>query len=138
MIRKTSLFSIFLLLATTVLPGFIHAEVNWQTRKTIKTDKAPLDIHVTADGKRTLVLTEGGKLQIYDSNAVIIDTIEIDPAMDTLSADGTGGRVFLGNSKTKTVLELVIEYIADFNYSNSPYLGNNEAPVVLAFFSDFQ
>ena len=138
MIKKTSLFSIFLLLAAAILPGFIQAEVNWQARETIKTGQAPLDIHVTADGKRTLILTEGGQLQIYDSNARLIDTIKVDPAMDILSADGTGGRVFLGNSKTNSVHELRIEYIADFNYGGSPFLGNSEAPIVLAFFSDFQ
>ncbi len=138
MIKKTSLFSIFLLLATTVLPGFIHAEVDWQAKKTIKTDQTPLDIHVTADGKRTMVITEGGKLQIYDSNARLLDTIEVDPAFDILSADGTGGRVFLGNSKNNSILELQIEYIADFSYGGSPFLGNSDAPIVLAFFSDFQ
>ncbi|MEN8133929.1 MAG: hypothetical protein ABFS18_00140 [Thermodesulfobacteriota bacterium] len=138
MIKMTSLFSVFLLLAASIFPGFIQAEVNWQARETIKTGQTPLDIHVTADGKRTLIITEGGKLQIYDNNARLIDTIEVDPAIDILSADGTGGRVFLGNSKTNSVVELRIEYIADFSYDGSPFLGNNEAPVVLAFFSDFQ
>lgn len=138
MMKTTSFFSIFLLFATTILPGFVQAEVNWQTRKTIKTGQTPLDIHVTADGKRTFILTEGGKLQIYDNNARLIDTIEIDPSMDILSADATGGRVFLGNSKNNSVHELLIEYVAEFSYEGSPFMGNSEAPVVLAFFSDFQ
>ena len=136
--KKTNIFSILLLLAATTLPGFAQAEVDWQTRNTIKTDHPPLGIHVTADGNRTFILTEEGKLQIYDSNSRIIDTIEVDPATDTLSADGTGGRVFLGNSKNSSVLEMRIEYIADFSYEGSPFLGNSEAPVVLAVFSDFQ
>lgn len=138
MMKKTSFFSIFLLLATTILPGFTQAEVNWQMKNTIKTEQTPLDIQVTADGKRTFILTEGGKLQIYDNNARLIDTIEIDPNMDILSADATGARVFLGNSKNNSVHELLIEYIAEFSYEGSPFKGNNEAPVVLAFFSDFQ
>lgn len=138
MMKKTSLFSIFLLLATIILPGFVQAEVNWQTRKIIKTGQTPLDIHVTADGKRTFILTEGGKLQIYDNNARLIDTIEIDPGMDILSADATGGRVFLGNSRDNIVHELLIEYVAEFSYEGSPFMGNSAAPVVLAFFSDFQ
>jgi hypothetical protein len=138
MIKKTSIFSIFLLLAAITLPGFIQAEVNWQTRKIIKTGQTPLDIHVTADGKQTLILTEGGKLQIYDRNAKIIDTIDVDPAMNILSADSTGGRVFLGNSKTNSVHEILIEHIANLSYDGSPFMGNSKAPVILAFFSDFQ
>ena len=138
MIKTTSLFSIFLLLSTAILPGFVQAEVNWQTRKTIKTEQTPLDIHITADGKRTFILTGGGKLQIYDNNASLIDTIEIDPSMDLLSADATGGRVFLGNSQNNSVHELLLEYVAKFSYEGSPFMGNSNAPVVLAFFSDFQ
>lgn len=138
MYKKISLLSIFLLLISSVLPGFVGAEVKWKARKTIETNKTPLAIQVTADGKRTFILTEGGDLQIYDNNARKIDTIKVDPAMNLLSADATGSRVFLSNSKNSSVHELLIEYIADFDYSGSPYHGNNEAPVVLAFFSDFQ
>jgi hypothetical protein len=124
--------------AAIVLPGVAKAEVDWQTRNTIKTKKTPIDIQITADGKKTFILTEGGRLEIYDSNAAMIDSIKVDPDMNILSADGTGMRVFLGNSKNNSVHELLIETIAEFNYEGSPYLGKKEAPVVLAVFSDFQ
>lgn len=136
--KMTSLFSVFLLLATITLPGLAQAEVDWQAGKTIKTEQTPRAIHVTADGKQTFILTQGGKLQIYDSNAQIVDTIEVDPAMDLLSADGTGSRVLLGNSKTNAINELSIEYVADFNYDRSPFMGAKDAQIVLAVFSDFQ
>jgi len=138
MIKKLSIFSVFLIFAASFLPGISQAEVNWQARKTIKTDQKPLDIKVSADGKHTFILTEGGRLEIYDNMAKIIDTIEVDPAIDLLSVDGVGGRVFLGNSKANSIQELSIEYVADFNLTGSPFLGKKDAPIVLTFFSDFQ
>jgi hypothetical protein len=138
MTKKIGLFSIVLLLAAATLPASGRAEVAWQARQTIKTATPPLSINVTADGQRTFILTEGGRLEIYDNNARIIDTIDVDPAMKLLSVDGAGGRVFLGNVKNSSVHELQIEYIADFDNTGSPFMGNSEAPVVLAFFSDFQ
>ncbi|MFN2366946.1 MAG: hypothetical protein ABR523_10865 [Desulfurivibrionaceae bacterium] len=137
--KRTTVFSILLiLLAATALPGLATADVDWQTRNTIKTEKTPLAVQVTADGKRTFILMEGGTLAIYDNNARLIDSIKVDPAMSTLSADGTGDRVFLGNTKDNSVHELLIEYIAQFDYEGSPYLGKSQAPVVLAVFSDFE
>ncbi|MDF1578017.1 MAG: hypothetical protein RQ753_05530 [Desulfurivibrionaceae bacterium] len=138
--RKRTIFSpiLLILLAATILPDSAAAEVDWQTRETITTAKAPLAIQVTADGKRTFILTAGGNLEIYDSNARIIDTIKVDPAMNLLSTDGAGNRVFLGNAQNSSVHEIMIEYIAEFDYEGSPYLGKSQAPVVLAVFSDFE
>jgi hypothetical protein len=132
------IFSVYLLLATTILPGFGQAEVDTQTRNTIRTGQPPLDVQVSADGNRTFILTKGGRLEIYDNNAKIIDTIKVDPATNTLSTDGTGGRIFLGSSKNSKVTEMLIEYVAKLSYDGSPFKGNIEAPVVLAVFSDFQ
>jgi hypothetical protein len=138
MTKKIGLFSIVLLLAAAILPGGGRTEVVWQARQTIKPAKAPLSINVTADGQRTFILTEGGRLEIYDDNARIIDTIAVDPAMKLLSVDGTGSRVFLGNAKNSSVDELLIEYIANFDNTGSPFQGKSEAPVALTIFSDFQ
>lgn len=138
MIKKINALSVLLLIVAAAWTGLAQAEVAWQTRNSIKTAEKPLDIQVTADGQRTFILTAGGKLLIYDSDAKLIDTLAIDPAIDLLSADATGARVFLGNSKNSSVDELLIEYVADFDYIGSPFMGKSEAPVVIAVFSDFQ
>ena len=136
--KKISMFSFFLLLVSMVLPCFALGEVNWQARNTIKTKQTPLDIQISADGKKTFILTEGGKLEIYGSNATIIDTIEVDPAINSISVDGSGSRVLMNNPKTNSVERITVEYIASFNNQGSPFMGNANAPIVLAVFSDFQ
>jgi hypothetical protein len=135
--KKTfCLFSIFLLL--TSLPGLAGAGVDWQAKNTIKPDSAPIDIAISADGKQTFVLTEGGKLRIYNPQGKLIDTIEVDPAMNRISSDASGNRVLISSTKNGTVNELQIEYVANLSYDGSPFIGSSDAPVVLAVFSDFQ
>ena len=135
--KKTfCLFSIFLLL--TSLPGLAGAGVDWQTKTTIKPVTAPIDVAISADGKQTFVLSEGGKLQIYDPKGKLIDTIEVDPTMNNIASDGSGNRLLLSSTKNGTVNEIQIEYVVDLSYEGSPFIGSSDAPVVLAVFSDFQ
>ena len=130
------IFSVYLLLAA--LPGPAGAGVDWQASKTIKPAGAPIDIAISADGKQTFVLSEGGKLQIYDPQGKLIDTIEVDPSMNRLASDGSGNRLLLSSTKNGTVNEIQIEYVVNLSYDGSPFIGSSDAPVVLAVFSDFQ
>lgn len=132
------LFTSVLLILTFLVPASVFADVDWQARSILKTTSKPIDIAVSADGKYTFILGEDGKLFIYTAQGALYDTITVNPEMKKLSVDGTGNRVFLSNYKNSTVHELLIDYVAEFNYEGSAFLGNNEAPVVLAVFSDFQ
>ena len=135
--KKTfCLFSIFLLL--TSLPGLAGAGVDWQAKNTIKPDSPPIDIAISAEGKQSFVLTEGGKLHIYNQQGKLIDTIEVDPYMNRISSDASGNRLLISSTRNSTVNEIQIEYVSDLSYDGSPFIGNSEAPVVLAVFSDFQ
>jgi DNA-binding beta-propeller fold protein YncE len=130
------IFSVYLIFAG--LPGPAGAGVDWQASKTIKPDGAPIDIAISSDGKQTFVLNEGGKLQIYDQRGKLIDTIEVDPSMNHIASDGSGSRLLLSSTKKGTVNEIQVEYVVNFSYDGSPFIGSSDAPVVLAVFSDFQ
>ena len=127
-----------LLILTFLMPASVLAEVDWQARATLKTKSNPVDVAVSADGKYTFVLGEDGNLFIYTAQGDLYDTIIVNPDMDRVSVDGTGSRLLLSNNKAGTVHELLIDYVAEFTYDGSPFLGNNNAPVVVAVFSDFQ
>ena len=130
------IFSVYLLIAT--LPGLAGAGVDWQARTTIKPDGAPIDVAISADGKQTFVLSEGGKLQIYDPQGKLIDTIEVDPTMNRIASDGSGSKLLLSSTKNGTVNEIQVEYVVNLSYDGSPFIGSSDAPVVMAVFSDFQ
>ncbi|MBU0482607.1 MAG: hypothetical protein KKG47_16060 [Proteobacteria bacterium] len=127
-----------LVTAALLMPGVSSADVDWQARSTLKPASKPIDVAVTADGKHTFILSEGGKLFIYDEESKLHDTLEVSPDMNRVAVDGVGARVFLSNGKDGSVHELILEYVAKLDYTGSAFLGNNAAPVVLAVFSDFQ
>ena len=135
-----NIFSILLslIVMSSFLAGSVSASVEWQTGGSIKTGKPPVDLAVTADGKYTYVLAKGGTLYIYNASGSLSDTITVSADFNTVATDGTGSRVYLGNSKKSIVQEIRITYRAELSEVGSPFLGKSDAPVVLAVFSDFQ
>ena len=131
-------FLLSLMIMSSFLAGSVSASVEWQTGGSIKTGKPPVGLAVTADGKYTFVLTKGGELQIYSQSGNLSDTITVSADFDTVATDGTGNRVYLGNSKKSIVQEIRITHRAELSDAGSPFLGKSDAPVVLAVFSDFQ
>jgi len=114
------------------------AEIEWQAGPPLKTTAAPLAVATSADGSRTFVLGEGGKVQIFDQAGNLRDAIAVDPSMDHITSDGDGNRIIVSSHKNNLAQPIDISYRFPFDYTDSPFLGKAEAPVVLALFSDFQ
>lgn len=121
-----------------------QAEIDWEVNNTFKTDTAPLDVAGSIDGKWTFVLTEGGKLLIYSTaDGTLADTLQVDPSMDSIDVSGfqpanLADKIFLSSQKTKTVQEILFEFIKNINIEGSPFLGPVDAPVTIVVFSDFE
>lgn len=121
-----------------------QAEIDWEVKNTYKTDTAPLDVASSVDGKWTFVLTEGGKLLVYSTaDSTLFDTLQVDPSMDRIDVSGLKSakledKIFLSSQKTKTVQEILFEFIKDINIKGSPFLGPPEAPIAIVVFSDFE
>lgn len=114
------------------------ADIEWQAGPPLKTTAPPLAVATSADGSRTFVLVEGGQVQIFDQAGNLRDTIPVDPAMDHLTSDAEGQRLIVSSRQKGTAQPIDISYRFPFDYTDSPFLGKAEAPVVLALFSDFQ
>jgi hypothetical protein len=128
------------LVLTLVLASAFPAwgRVAWEAGRTLKPEKAPLDVAGTADGKWTFVLAEGGKVYIYSADGQLNDTMDVEPGMDRITVSGTGEKIYLSSNKGRKVQELLLDFIIPINTVGSPYLGSTEAPVELVVFSDFQ
>ncbi|NTV14482.1 MAG: hypothetical protein HGA96_11225 [Desulfobulbaceae bacterium] len=114
------------------------ADIEWQAGAPLKTTSPPLAVATSADGSRSFVLAEGGKVQIFDQTGTLRDTIAVDPSMDHITSDGDGNRIIVSSYKNNLAQPIDISYRFPFDYTDSPTLGKAEAPVVLALFSDFQ
>jgi len=132
-----------IIFAILILAAPCQARVDWEVSSTLKTAADPLDIAASVDGKWTFVLVKGGKLLIYSEKGTLEETIAVDPAMDRIASSGLQGanipdRVYLAGGKNKTVQTVNLEFSVPINIQGAPFLGPENAPVVIVAFSDFE
>jgi len=132
---KRLLLTLSLLLS---LSSAVSAAVDWQLEKKLDTGTPPLDIAVSADGKYTFVLTEGGTVLIYKADGNIGDKISVGKDFDGIEVSPDGNILFLKSSKNKSVHVISLNFIVNIDTRGSPYKGPANAPVVITVFSDFQ
>lgn len=131
-----STLAVTVALSTPVAAGV--KKIEGEAKDTITTEAAPLDMAVSSDGKWSFILTEGGKINIYDEDGKFKDIITVDKNADKIVAIGDGDKLLVSSWKTKKVQEVELDFIYDINIAGSPFLGKADAPVPLVVFSDFQ
>ena len=114
------------------------AEVEKGSSRTIKLEAKPIDMTITADGKYTFVLAEGGKVLIIDSNGNIKDTLKVSESAMSIGTSPDGNYLLLADSAANTLELIQISFIVDIDVSGLPFKGAADAPVVIAVFSDYQ
>lgn len=130
-------------LLTLLAASSSQAGVEWNITANFKSPTTPLDITSSTDGKWTYVLAEGGKLYIFSDSGALEETVSVDPAMDRISSSGLAAiglpeKIYLASSKTKTVQSITVEFPVAINIQGAPFLGTENAPVVMVLFSDFE
>jgi len=115
-----------------------QAEVEKGASKTLKLDAKPIDMTVSADGKYTFILAEGGKILIFDSSGELKDTLTVSDSVMSIGTSPSGDFLLLADSKANTLEVLKISFIVDIDISGLPFKGPAAAPVVVAVFSDYQ
>lgn len=131
--RYVTLFFMLLL-----WPVVVSAEVEWQVEHDLKLPSAPLDIASGADGMKTFVLLENGRVRIYGADGSLQETLALEGKADRLAVTSDGGRLLLSDSKTGQVRVVSLEYVKSIDISGSPVKGPSDANVVVAVYSDFQ
>ena len=133
---KPCLILVIIILAA--IPSLISAEVEWHIKRTVKTEAVPTDVVVSPDGRMVFVLTDAGDVLIYDHDGELTDTIKIGPHIDQIKIGPQGEQLFASSRQNKTVEVIELNFIHKFNTADSPFKGPQDAPVVIAVFSDFQ
>ena len=139
MISRFTKFYLAPLLVTVLTTAswvFATGEINLQ--RTLTTDGVPIDVVVTQDGNLTFVLTDNGKILIYDRIGNLTDTVDIGTHIDQIDIGPQGERLFAASRQNKSVEIITLDFIRQINTLGSPLKGPLEAPVVIAVFSDFQ
>jgi hypothetical protein len=114
------------------------AEVEKGASKTFKLEAKPVDMTVSADGKYTFILAEGGNILIYDNAGALKDTLKVSESVVSIGTSPKGDFLLLADSKVNTLEVLNISFVVDIDISGLPFKGPADAPVVVAVFSDYQ
>lgn len=114
------------------------AALEWEILRTLKLDSAPLDMAIAPDGKSVYILTDKGDIQIYDLDGRLRDKIEIREPVDQIKVGPGGDQLFVTDRQNKTVKVIKLDFIRQITINGSPFKGPEDAPVVIADFSDFE
>ena len=125
-------------LTMVVFSAESFARVEWDVQQKLKMDTPPLDVAVSTDGKWIFVLNDSGDILIYTSNGKLEDKISVGGHVDQIRVGPKDNLLLLSSRRNKTVELLAIDFIHKINISGSPFKGPEDAPVVIAVFSDFQ
>ena len=115
-----------------------YSAVEWNIKKTLKTDSVPLDVSVSQNGRSIFILTEEGDVLIYDREGTLTDTIKVGTHVDQIKIGPRDELLFATSRQKKSVDVIELNYIYTIDTAGSPYKGPQEAPVVITVFSDFQ
>ena len=136
--RRHFIGVVLALLMIPMLPAKGHAGVEWNIQKVLKLNTQPLDFAVPNNGRSIFILSKSGKILIYSFDGELKDEIDVGNHVDQIKAGPSDQWLFLSSRENKTVKILHIDFIQHIDISGSPFLGPENAPIVLVVFSDFQ
>ena len=138
--KKFSRIMVFI--SVIVMGGFGAAlasdTVEWNVYQTLQLDATPIDMAISADGRRIFVLTDQGEVLVYSSATNIEATLNVGKNVDQIKTGPREDTLILRSAKDKTVRIVTLDFIQNINISGSPFKGPENAAVVIAVFDDFQ
>lgn len=136
--RKYFIGVMLALLIFPLFPSKSHALVEWDIQKVLKLDTQPLDVAVPNNGNSIFILSKSGKILIYSFDGELKGEIDAGNHVDQIKAGPSDEWLFLSSRENKTVKILHVDFMQHIDISGSPFLGPENAPIVMVVFSDFQ
>lgn len=142
MLKKTVTFSALLLLplmaSSVPLSASQNSAIDTSVTATWKIDAKPLDMVHTLDNKRVFILGDDSKVHVFSAEGGKQGEIQVDKGVTAIDIAPRGELLYLVNQTDNTFTSLTISFTATIDISGAPFLGDENAPVALAIFSDFQ
>jgi len=105
---------------------------NWQL------PAKPLDMVYSLDQKRVFILTDQSVILAYTAAGDLLGKIKVEKGVSAIDISPRGEKLFLLNYETNKFTDLAVSFVMDIDIAGSPFLGKDDAPVVIAVFTDFE
>jgi len=113
-------------------------ELNGRLRNEFKVVKPAINFAIADNGKSVFVLSHNGNIQTYGLGGRLRNKIEIGKHIDQIRLGPKGEHLFATNRQNQTVEVIALDFIQKISIRGSPFKGPENAPVVIAEFSDFE
>jgi hypothetical protein len=114
------------------------SNVQLQVENKWKLPSKPIDIVYSLDGKKVFILTDQEQVLVYKSAGDLLGKIDVDKGVSAIDIAPRGEKLFLINQKDNSFTAISVDFVVSIDTAGSPYLGNIDAPVTIAVFTDFE
>jgi len=98
----------------------------------------PLGVAFSTSRNKVFVLTDEGQIQVYEPNGTLNETIDVGKEFDRIWHIQGSDVLVLSSREKKAVQIIELNFVERIDTSGSPFRGPDNAPVVVAVFSDFE
>ena len=114
------------------------AALDWNVIQTFNLKDPPLDVAFSTSRNKVFVLTDKGQIQVYEPNGTLNETMDVGKEFDRFWHIQGSDVLVLSSREKKTVRIVELNFVEQIDTSGSPFRGPENAPVVVAVFSDFE
>lgn len=116
----------------------LYAAVDAEIVQNLKVAPGVLDTALSGDGKFFFVLSSKGVVDIYPTAGGDKDQIVVEGKVDKIVSSQAGDLLFVTDSQAGATRMVSLDFLKDIDVAGAPFKGPENAPVVVAVFSDFQ
>jgi len=114
------------------------SKVQLQVENSWELPARPLDIVYSLDGKKVFILTDREQVLVYKASGELLGKIAVDKGVTAIDIAPRGEKLYLINQKDNSFTDISVDFVVNIDTTGSPYLGNSDAPVTVAVFTDFE
>jgi hypothetical protein len=113
-------------------------DLDGRLRNQFEVVKQAIDFAIANNGRSVFVLTDNGTVHMYGLDGRLRNKIEVGKQIDQIKLGPKEEHLFATNRKNQTVEVIALDFIQKISIQGSPFKGVQNAPIVIAEFSDFQ
>jgi DNA-binding beta-propeller fold protein YncE len=112
--------------------------IDWSISKSWTMPCQPLDFVQSLDNKKVFVLCDDSQVRVYTPEGKEIGAIPVDKDVSGIDIAPRGEALYLISKSGKSYTAIDVSVTQQIDITGAPFVGNENAPITLVVFSDFQ